>query len=201
MKMKPTLPGNAPADICRVVWLCLLLAGLSGCFGSKPDPVPIPSDAIPFGIMLESGVASDPESIFNQLQFQKVHTDFQQSYLTLIDRINFNSGEKIDIKEQRVLFLEYKRRQRNYQETLKKVAEHEKDVKLKCFGQMKSLILAVLYLDKKTGKRQNKYDPDLLSAEGIMRSPPLCPENGKYSIIAKDGRRFFHCSIHGVLRN
>jgi hypothetical protein len=66
---------------------------------------------------------------------------------------------------------------------------------------MRSLILAVLFHDRKMQKRMTRFNPELLIEIGAMNEIPKCPSGGKYSIIYKDGRRFFHCSIHGTLRN
>jgi hypothetical protein len=151
----------------------------------------------------------DEDDIFEALDFQGVHMAFQQSYLELIDRIDNKEVDKkspdgairIDIKRDALLYETYRKAQNNYSKVLKKVEEHEKDFKIKCFGRMRKLILAVLYADKKLGKRVTKFESEKLIEIGALDSIPVCPRGGEYSIIYKNGRRLFNCSIHGVLKN
>ncbi len=150
----------------------------------------------------------DDENLFEILDFQNVHTSFQKSYLELINAIDSKEVKKgsdgtvkIDIKKDGALFETYKTAQSNYNKILKRVEEHEKDFKIKCFARMRKLILAVLYADKKFGKRVTKFDGEKLVEIGALDSIPVCPRGGSYSIIYKNGRRLFNCSIHGVLKN
>ena len=105
------------------------------------------------------------------------------------------------LKRDSLLFETYKKAQSNYGKVLKKVEDHEKDFKIKCFARMRKLILAVLYADKKFGKRVTRFDGDKLVEIGALDAIPVCPRGGEYSIIYKNGRRLFNCSIHGVLKN
>lgn len=157
---------------------------------------------------IEIDEISDEENIFDSLDFQNVHTAYQKSYLELIDSINNKQPQKdndgvirIDVKRDALLFETYKKAQSNYGKVLKKVEDHEKDFKIKCFARMRKLILAVLYADKKLGKRVTRFDGEKLVEIGALDSIPVCPRGGEYSIIYKNGRRLFNCSIHGVLKN
>lgn len=157
---------------------------------------------------IEVGDVKDEENIFESLDFQNVHTAFQKSYLELIDSIDNRETKKgsegvvrIDVKRDALLFETYKKAQSNYGKVLKKVEDHEKDFKIKCFARMRKLILAVLYADKKFGKRVTRFDGDKLVEIGALDAIPVCPRGGEYSIIYKNGRRLFNCSIHGVLKN
>lgn len=157
---------------------------------------------------IEVGDITDEENIFESLDFQNVHTAFQKSYLELIQNIDNKEVKKgsegivrIDLKRDSLLFETYKKAQSNYGKVLKKVEDHEKDFKIKCFARMRKLILAVLYADKKFGKRVTRFDGDKLVEIGALDAIPVCPRGGEYSIIYKNGRRLFNCSIHGVLKN
>lgn len=157
---------------------------------------------------IEVGDVADEENIFESLDFQNVHTAFQKSYLELIQNIDNKEVKKgsegivrIDLKRDSLLFETYKKAQSNYGKVLKKVEDHEKDFKIKCFARMRKLILAVLYADKKFGKRVTRFDGDKLVEIGALDAIPVCPRGGEYSIIYKNGRRLFNCSIHGVLKN
>ena len=157
---------------------------------------------------IEVGDVNDEENIFESLDFQNVHTAFQKSYLELINNIDNRETKKgsegvvrIDIKRDALLFETYKKAQSNYGKVLKKVEDHEKDFKIKCFARMRKLILAVLYADKKFGKRVTRFEGDKLVEIGALDAIPVCPRGGEYSIIYKNGRRLFNCSIHGVLKN
>ena len=157
---------------------------------------------------IEVGDVGEEENIFESLDFQNVHTAFQKSYLELIDNIDNREVKKgsegivrIDIKRDALLFETYKTAQNNYGKILKKVEDHEKDFKIKCFARMRKLILAVLFADKKFGKRVTRFDGEKLVEIGALDSIPVCPRGGEYSIIYKNGRRLFNCSIHGVLKN
>jgi len=177
------------------------LVFLTGCWTAETPTVPAPKHSAE----RHSAVASAPTtiasgSVFEQFQFKEVHTDFQRSYLQLIQNINGFNSPQVDIRDQKLLFSEYGRAQRKYKDVLKKIAAYSADQKLRCFSIMKSLILAVLYYDKKTNKKMFKYDPEKLLSEKILTSIPKCPDGGEYSIIYKDGRRLFRCSVHGVLR-
>lgn len=149
------------------------------------------------------------EDLFESLDFQNVHNTFQASYLDMIQKIASKETKNkdgsisitVDISRDVLLFQTYKTAQENYEKVLKKIEDNEKSYKLKCFARMKKLIFAVLYNDKKTGKRTTKFDVEKLIDIGALDAPPVCPRNGEYSIIYKSGRRFFNCSVHGILKN
>lgn len=185
-------------------FVALVLAGLlflTGCWPAESPPEPGSEPPVvrrPAAASVSAAIATG--SVFEQFQFKEVHTDFQRSYLQLIQNINGFNSPQIDIRDQKLLFSEYGRAQRKYKDVLKKIAVYAADQKLRCFSIMKSLILAILYYDKKTNKKMFKYDPEKLLSEKILLSIPICPDGGEYSIIYKDGRRLFRCSVHGVLR-
>ncbi|PKL47175.1 MAG: hypothetical protein CVV42_13970 [Candidatus Riflebacteria bacterium HGW-Riflebacteria-2] len=141
------------------------------------------------------------KTLFEQLRLQEVHQNYQTSYLDLVQRISQTDTTKINIQSDRDLFKPYARARADYQESLDKVEEYEKDFRVKCFARMRSLILAVLFYDRKTGTRMTKFNAEKLLEVGALQEIPMCPRGGSYSIIYKDGRRLFHCSIHGTLRN
>ncbi len=153
--------------------------------------------------------ANEDENLFESLDFQNVHRSFQSSYLELIQIIDNKEPSKgsedgtvkIDIKKDAILYETYKKAQNNYAKVLKRVEDHEKNFKLKCFARMRKLILAVLYADKKLKKRVTKFDSENLVKIGALDEIPVCPRGGEYSIIYKNGRRLFNCSIHGILKN
>jgi hypothetical protein len=162
-------------------------------------PIDIGPDAVSIPDVNRPG--KEPEGILNQLKFKEVHENYQRSYLDMINKINRTDTSNIDIKKFRYFFSDYEKSQKNYQRTLKKIEDYQKDFKLKCFARMRSLILAVLFHDRKMKKRMTRFNPELLMKIGALNEIPECPSGGKYSIIYKDGRRFFHCSVHGILRN
>lgn len=145
--------------------------------------------------------SDEKRNLLERLDFQKKHQQFQASYLDLIQKIGTADTTKINTRKDRDLFKNYNRARTDFTETLKKVEEYEKDFRLKCFAKMRSLILAVLFYDRKSGSRMTKFDPDELVKIGALQEIPTCPRGGRYSIVYKDGRRLFHCSIHGTLRN
>ncbi|MBU1107493.1 MAG: hypothetical protein KKB51_12555 [Candidatus Riflebacteria bacterium] len=140
-------------------------------------------------------------TLFEQLKFQEIHQNYQSSYLDLIQRISQSDTTKIDTQKGRDLFKTYNRARTDYQESRDKIEEYEKDFRIKCFARMRSLILAVLFYDRKTKTRMSTFNPEQLVKVGALQKIPECPRGGNYSIIYKDGRRLFHCSIHGTLRN
>ncbi|GAB4283361.1 MAG: hypothetical protein Kow0029_29480 [Candidatus Rifleibacteriota bacterium] len=158
-----------------------------------PNAVPIPD--------INSTKDQSEESILEKLKFKEVHEAYEASYLKIVQRINELDTSNIDIKKYRYFFSDYEKNKKNYRKILKKVEDYQKDFKLKCFAKMRSLILAVLFHDRKMQKKMTRYDPELLKKIGALSDIPKCPSGGVYSIIYKDGRRFFHCSIHGTLRN
>lgn len=157
----------------------------------------------------EINETDDDENLFENLDFQRIHTEFQASYLDLIQTISSKQPVKgssdgtirVDVKKDILLFQTYKTAQNNYAKVLKRVEEHEKEYKRICFARMKKLILAVLYYDRKIGKRVTKFEPEKLIEVGALDEMPVCPRNGEYSIVYKNGRRLFNCSVHGVLKN
>ncbi len=184
-----------------VVSVLALLLFLTGCWSAGSPPSPTTEPIVtrrPSAASASAAIATG--SVFEQFQFKEVHTDFQRSYLQLIQNINGVNSPQIDTRDQKLLFSEYGRAQRKYKDVLKKIAAYSTDQKLRCFSIMKSLILAILYYDKKTNKKMFKFDPAKLLSEKIILSIPKCPDRGEYSIIYKDGRRLFRCSVHGVLR-
>lgn len=144
--------------------------------------------------------SGEKKNLLEKLDFQKKHQQFQTSYLDLINKIGSIDTTKITPKD-RALFTGYSRAKADFTDTLKKVEDYEKDFRLKCFARMRSLILAVLFYDRKTGARMTRFDPDELVKIGALQEIPVCPRGGRYSIVYKDGRRLFHCSIHGTLKN
>lgn len=140
-------------------------------------------------------------TLFEQLRFQETHQNYQASYLALIQKISQTDTTKIDVQKDREIFKTYTRARADYQDSLDKIEEYEKDFRVKCFARMRSLILAVLFYDRKTGTRMTRFSPEKLIEVGALQEVPQCPRGGKYSIIYKDGRRLFHCSVHGTLRN
>ncbi|PKL42861.1 MAG: hypothetical protein CVV41_12605 [Candidatus Riflebacteria bacterium HGW-Riflebacteria-1] len=140
-------------------------------------------------------------TLFEQLRIQEVHQQYQTSYLDLVQKISQGDTTKINIQKDRELFKTYNRARTDYQESLNKVEEYEKDFRVKCFARMRSLILAVLFFDRKSNTRMTKFNAEKLIEIGALQEIPECPRGGNYSIIYKDGRRLFHCSIHGTLRN
>ncbi len=186
-----------------ILLLCLAVLSLVGILfiGNPTEPIsnsfpivgpPPITDVLPPG--------SGTESILEVLQFQKAHHEFQQSYLNLMQKIGSAVPKPIDIKEQRLLYSEYSRSARKYREVMKKLVDYQKDSKLRCFAQMKSLILGILYYDKKHQKKMSKFDPQKLLEEGALKEIPRCPNGGEYMIIFRDNRRHFRCSLHGNLR-
>lgn len=183
----------------RWVGLFLVLVWCTGCWpGDEEVPVtPEQPTATPPPVAVE---ASDTLSIFDQYRFQETHQEFQKSYLDLVEDIQNQPTAKVDVQERRTSISRYTRSRKNYEEVLKKISEAKKEERLKCFATMKSLIRGILFFDQKTKKKTSRYDPERLVKEGIFTTPPTCPSGGKYSIISRDGRRFFHCDIHGTLR-
>ena len=172
----------------------------AGC--GKVEPVVSPSSEGKAPISIESVAESpEPQNIFEKLQLPKVHQEFQKSYLDLIKRINnLDTSQNFDVKEQQKVFLDYSFAFKKYHEVMLKIAKDQKEAKLRCFSIMKSLILAVVVYDKKGNKKMFKFDPKKLLEDNIIPEITPCPGGGNYSIFYKDGRRFFHCSIHGTLR-
>lgn len=198
-QIKGGLSGAIPASAFFLYILFLALFA-TGCWSdnSPPPPPPPRSAAVPAISSTTAPIASG--SVFEQFQLKEVHSDFQRSYLQLIQNINSFNTPQVDIKNQKLLFSEYGRAQRKYRDVLKKIETYAEEQRLRCFSIMKSMILAVLYYDKKTNKKMFKYDPEKLMSEKILLSIPKCPDAGEFSIIYKDGRRLFRCSVHGILR-
>lgn len=157
-------------------------------------------DQFTYGSGNDTGTAGKRD-LLEELNFQAVHGRYQTAYLELVDRINSTDMSKLNVREAEMIFNHYKEVQYDYSKTLKKIDDYEKKYKLQCFGRMRTLIMAVLYADKHFKKRVTKFDPDKLIEIGALREKPVCPRGGTYSIVYKDGRRLFSCSMHGVLRN
>ena len=160
----------------------------------RPKPPPVTGRSADDG-------SDEKKNLLERLEFQKKHQQFQASYLNLIQKISEMDTTRINTRKDRDLFKNYNRAKADFTETLKKVEDYEKDFRLKCFARMRSLILAVLFYDRKHTTRMTKFDPDALIKLGALQEIPVCPRGGRYSIIYKDGRRLFHCSIHGTLKN
>lgn len=151
----------------------------------------------------------EEENMFESLDFQRVHTEYQTAYLDLINSITTRAPMKgsedntveVDIRNDILLFENFRTAQNNYSKALKRIEEHEKKYKKLCFGRMRKLILAVLQADKKLGKRVTRFDSEKLIEMGALDEMPVCPRNGEYSIIYKNDRRLFNCSVHGILKN
>ncbi|MDD2997845.1 MAG: hypothetical protein PHV05_02215 [Candidatus Riflebacteria bacterium] len=168
---------------------------------ARSRPLDLPTSVRDPVIASTRNIAETKESLLEQLNFRKVHETYQASYLDLIQKITESDSTKIDVKKQKEIFKNYSRAKADFRDVLVKVEEYEKDFKLKCFARMRSLILAVLFYDRKNKSRMTKFDPDKLIELGAIQEIPKCPQGGKYSIIYKDGRRLFNCSIHGTLKN
>ncbi|MGM0598502.1 MAG: hypothetical protein ACQETH_01680 [Candidatus Rifleibacteriota bacterium] len=166
-----------------------------------PDTPDVEQNSTHIAIPDIENLSDSSKSILERLKFQKIHGKYQQSYLLMIQKINDTDTTSIDIKEHKYFFSGYKNTKEKYEETLEKLEDHQKTYKIKCFARMRSLIMAVLYHDKKMDKKMTTFDPQLLKKIGALNEIPQCPSGGEYSIIYKDGRRFFHCSVHGTLRN
>lgn len=199
----------------NIYWLGIFLVFLAVLsfvfmmFSSRRTKKIISSHAKPLIVEeIEVADVNEEENLFEALDFQKVHTQFQASYLELVKNISTRQPEKnsdgtihVNVRKEALTFETYKKAQSNYEKVLKKVEKYEKDYKLKCFARMRKLILAVLYCDKKTGKKVTKFDPEKMVEIGAFEEAPTCPRGGEYSIIYKDGRRLFNCSLHGILKN
>jgi len=141
------------------------------------------------------------KDLLETLRFQRMQTMYQASYVDLVERINNMDTTKINTRNAKDVFKDYNRVREDYKRTVKKLDDYEKEYKLKCFSKMRSLILAVLYSDKHFKKRTTKFDPEKLIEIGALQEIPVCPRGGTYSIIYKDRRRLFSCSLHGILKN
>lgn len=194
----PSFPGRVLT--CLGVFALLSFLSWLGCSSTPSDPPP-PDDAIAIPLPRPGQTATEAVDIFEKLHFQRVHQDLQHSYLTLIDKINDPNITSVDVKSQRSMYVRYQAAQNKYQDTIRKVVDLQKDQKLKCFSMMKSLVRGIVFYDQKVGKKLTRFDPDQLLREHIFSTIPSCPENGTYTIIVRNERRFFHCSIHGILRN
>ncbi|MBF0545705.1 MAG: hypothetical protein HQM08_14775 [Candidatus Riflebacteria bacterium] len=144
---------------------------------------------------------SDPKNIFEKFQLPKLHNEYQKSYMDLIDKINaLDYSKGIDVKQQKEIFKNYSQSFRKYQDAILKISHEQKEMKQRCFSVMKSLVLAVVFYDKKMNKKLFKFDSKRLIEAGILKEEPICPANGEYSIFYKDGKRFLRCSVHGTLK-
>ena len=141
------------------------------------------------------------KDLLETLRFQRMQTMYQASYIDLVERINNMDTTKINTRNAKDVFKDYSKVREDYKRTVKKLDDYEKEYKLKCFSKMRSLILAVLYSDKHFKKRTTKFDPEKLIEIGALQEIPVCPRGGTYSIIYKDRRRLFSCSLHGILKN
>ena len=166
-----------------------------------PDAPDIEYNSTPIAIPDIEDLSDTSKSILERLKFQKIHEQYQQQYLMMIQKINDTDTSSIDLKKYRYFFSGYKDTKEKYDEALEKLEDYQKTYKVKCFARMRSLIMAVLYHDKKMGRKMTTFDPQLLKKIGALNEIPKCPSGGEYSILYKDGRRFFHCSVHGTLRN
>lgn len=169
--------------------------------GRAPDPLPTPVKRPVIKVTPGDDGTDDKKNLLERLEFQKVHQNFQASYLDLIQKIGTGDKVRIDLRKDKDLFKGYNRARADFTDTLQKVEEYEKDFRLKCFARMRSLILAVLFYDRKAGSRMTRFEPEQLIKIGALQEIPICPRGGKYSIVYKDGRRLFHCSVHGTLKN
>ncbi len=116
-----------------------------------------------------------------------------------VRQINRTEGT-IDLTEARRLYDRYDQAVKKYIKVLKQISDTAKNSRLSCYSSMKSIILAIVYCDKKTGQKMTKYDPETLIKLGVMASEPKCPSGGFYSLYTKDGRRFVRCTVHGTLK-
>ncbi|MBF0409467.1 MAG: hypothetical protein HQM10_19160 [Candidatus Riflebacteria bacterium] len=175
---------------------------LSGCGGKNETEVQsdIASDT-PL-VSIESVAEKPPKSdIFERYHFPALHEDYQKTYLDLVKKINsIDSSKGLDIKQQKEIFKEYSFAAKKYQDAVEKISREQSGMKSKCFSTMKSLVLAVVFFDKKMNRKMFKFDSKRLVEAGIIKDEPLCPGNGEYSIFYKDGKRFLKCSVHGSLK-
>jgi hypothetical protein len=166
-----------------------------------PNTPDIEYNSTPIAIPDIEDLSDTSKSILERLKFQKIHEKYQQSYLMMIQKINDTDTTTIDLQKHKYFFSGYKDTKEKYEEALEKLEDYQKTYKVKCFARMRTLIMAVLYHDKKMGRKMTTFDPELLKKIGALDKIPKCPSGGEYSILYKDGRRFFHCSVHGTLRN
>lgn len=158
---------------------------------------PLPPIIIP-----ASAISIDGEgTIYEQTNFQQAHENYQRSYLNLVNRIYQTDLTSIDINTSRKLFEEYELQQRLYRGTRQKIDDYQNKFKEQCFARMRSLIQAVLIFDRQRKVRLTRLDYEAMLKLGVIESIPKCPQGGEYSIINRGGRRFFHCTVHGTLRN
>ncbi len=191
-------------QLLGIIFLFLaLFAFLLNWFLANRQVIVPPDDIGPDAVAIPDVVGQpiSEENILDKIKFKEMHEKYQASYLETINKISKTDTTNIDIKRYRYFFSDYEKARKEYRQTLKKVEDYQKDFKLRCFAKMRSLILAVLFHDRKMQKRMTRFNPDLLLEIGALTEIPQCPSGGKYSIIYKDGRRFFHCSIHGTLKN
>lgn len=196
---KTSLFGLGRFLICPAV--CVILIFFIGC-GNDREVIPV-VDHVVANIASETetiGEASATLGVFEKFRFQTIHHEYQKSYLDLIKKINITNTQDLQIREKRSMFLDYQRAYRKYRDVVEKIQDYSRDQRLRCFTQMKSVILAVLYYDKKSSKKMFKFDPQKLIDEKMLKEVPHCPEGGEYSINYKDGKRFFRCSLHGTLK-
>lgn len=144
---------------------------------------------------------TDKKNLLESLNFKQVHENYQQSYLDLVQKISEGKVERLDVRRDKEIFKNYIRAKTYFKDTLGRVEEYEKDFRLKCFARMRSLILAVLFYDRQKKTRMTRFSAEELIEIGALQEAPICPRGGKYSIVYKDGRRLFNCSVHGTLKN
>lgn len=158
---------------------------------------PLPPIIIP-----DSAVSIDGEgTIYEQTNFQQAQENYQRSYLNLVNKINETDTSTIDVNTSRRLFDEYELQQRLYRDTRRKIDDYQSKFRNQCFARMRSLIQAVLIFDRQRKVRMSRLDYEAMLRLGVIENIPECPQGGKYSIISRGGRRFFHCTVHGTLRN
>ncbi len=202
VKNKDTFSGQAFYWLGMIfIFLALFAYGWSR-LTQKARPVDLDSIVLPENYRpLNDYGEGDKRDLLEQLNFRRVHENYQSSYLDLINKISQQGPTRVDLKKNKGLFLGYDKARSNLKDTIKKVEEYEKDFRLKCFARMRSIILAVLFYDRQNKTRMTRFKADELVKVGALQEIPVCPRGGRYSIIYKDGRRLFHCSIHGTLRN
>lgn len=186
-----------------MIFIFLAIFAFASNWLSRKTP-PVDLDSLPITLPMNGNQdhgEGEKKNLLEKLNFKQVHENYQQSYLDLVKKISESQTSRIDLRKDMDIFKSYKRAKTDLKETLVKVEEYEKDFRLKCFAKMRSIILAVLFYDRQTQKRMSRFIPEELVKVGALQEIPECPRGGKYSIIYKDGRRLFHCSIHGTLKN
>ena len=145
--------------------------------------------------------SNEQDSMLKQMNFKEKYDRYQAEYLKMVRRINERDQKLLTASEAADITSALQAAKAEYEDVLRKYEKDEMNARLKCFSEMKDMIRAVLYYDKKTGAKMTRLNLRKLKAAGAIVKTPTCPKDGRYSIIYKDGSRIFNCSVHGVLRH